>query len=165
MKLQKAGHGWSPPATYFDWVKRHPLTSIKSDADLDAAQAVLDELLRQDLDAGASTYLDALSDLVLLYERERHAIPPLPPTSCWPICSRSEACRRRSWCGGRGSRRPRSATWRPAGGGSRSTTCTASRRRSGYRRQCFCKRSNHDSRHGQSRPPPGGSMAVERFNQ
>jgi HTH-type transcriptional regulator / antitoxin HigA len=79
MTRTKAGTRGSPPDTYFEWVKRHPLASIKSDADLDAAQAVLDELLRQDLDDGASTYLDALSDLVLLYEREHHAIPPLPP--------------------------------------------------------------------------------------
>jgi len=67
------------PGTYFEWVRRHPLKSIQTDADLDAAQAVLDELLRQDLDEGGLAYLDALSDLVGVYEREHHAVPPLPP--------------------------------------------------------------------------------------
>lgn len=67
------------PDTYFEWVRRHPLKSIRSDAELDAAQAVLDELLRPDLDAGGLAYLDALSDLVGVYERDHHAIPPLPP--------------------------------------------------------------------------------------
>ena len=67
------------PDTYFEWVRRHPLRSIQTDTDLDAAQAVLDELLRTDLDAGGLAYLDALSDLVLLYERERHPVPPLAP--------------------------------------------------------------------------------------
>ena len=40
------------PDTYFELVRRHPLKSIQADADLDAAQAVIDDLLRQDLDAG-----------------------------------------------------------------------------------------------------------------
>jgi HTH-type transcriptional regulator/antitoxin HigA len=53
--------------------------SIQTDADLDAAQAVVDGLLRQDLDAGGQAYLDALSDLVILYERDRHPVPPLAP--------------------------------------------------------------------------------------
>ena len=67
------------PDTYFEWVRRHPLKSIQSDADLDASQAVMDELLRQHLDAGGLAYLDALSDLVRVYEREHHAVPPLAP--------------------------------------------------------------------------------------
>lgn len=67
------------PDTYFAWVRRHPLMSIQSDTDLDAAQAVLDELLQTRLDAGGLAYLNALSDLVGVYERDHHAIPPLPP--------------------------------------------------------------------------------------
>jgi HTH-type transcriptional regulator/antitoxin HigA len=67
------------PDSYFEWVRRHPLKSIQTDADLDAAQAVLDELLRTDLDAGGLAYLEALSDLIGVYEREHHAVPPLPP--------------------------------------------------------------------------------------
>ena len=67
----------SLPDTYFELVRRHPLKSIQTDSDLDAAQAVIDDLLRQDLDAGGQAYLDALSDLVILYERDRHPVPPL----------------------------------------------------------------------------------------
>jgi HTH-type transcriptional regulator / antitoxin HigA len=67
------------PDSYFELVKRHPLRSIRTEADLDAAQAVIDDLLRRELDAGELAYLDALSDLVLLYERDHHPIPPLPP--------------------------------------------------------------------------------------
>jgi len=54
-------------------------SKIRTETELDAAQAVIDELLRQELDHGASAYLDALSDLVILYERERHPIPQLAP--------------------------------------------------------------------------------------
>ena len=67
------------PDTYFELVRRHPLKSIQTDADLDAAQAVIDDLLRQKLDAGGQAYLDALSDLVILYERDRHPVPLLGP--------------------------------------------------------------------------------------
>jgi len=67
------------PDTYFTLVKRRPLTSIRSDQDLDAAQSVVDALLRENLDDGAQAYLDALSDLIIVYEQEHHAIGPLPP--------------------------------------------------------------------------------------
>lgn len=46
---------------------------------MDAAQAVVDALLREDLDDGGLAYLDALSDLVIVYEQQNHAVPPLPP--------------------------------------------------------------------------------------
>src|SRR6266508_3328514 len=65
--------------TYFALVKRHPLKSIRNEKELDAAHAVVDALLREDLNEGGQTYLDALSDLVIVYESEHHAVPPLPP--------------------------------------------------------------------------------------
>jgi len=68
-----------PADTYLGLVKRHPLRSIRTEAELDAAQAVIDELLRRDLDEGELAYLDALSDLVILYERDHHPVPPLAP--------------------------------------------------------------------------------------
>jgi HTH-type transcriptional regulator/antitoxin HigA len=67
------------PDSYLALVKRHPLTSIRNENDLDAAQAVLDDLLREELDDGKQAYLDALSDLVIVYEQEHHAVAPLPP--------------------------------------------------------------------------------------
>ncbi len=67
------------PDSYLKLVKRHPLTSIRSELERDAAQAVVDELLRHELDHGKEAYLDALSDLIIVYELEHHAVPPLPP--------------------------------------------------------------------------------------
>jgi HTH-type transcriptional regulator / antitoxin HigA len=67
------------PDSYLALVKQHPLTSIRSEDDLDAAQAVVDGLLREELDEGKKAYLDALSDLVIVYEQEHHAVAPLPP--------------------------------------------------------------------------------------
>lgn len=63
--------------SYLDLVMAFPLSSIRSDAHLAAAQKVMDRLLaKPDLDDGEETYLDALSDLVGVYEDEHHAIEP-----------------------------------------------------------------------------------------
>lgn len=62
---------------YLELVSEFPLTSIKSDEHLSAAQIVLDRLLaRGQLNGGDLAYLDALSDLVAAYEDEHHAIRP-----------------------------------------------------------------------------------------
>ena len=54
-----------------------PLASIRSEEHLAAAQEVMDRLLvRAGTDAGVDMYLDALSDLVMIYEDAHHAIPP-----------------------------------------------------------------------------------------
>jgi HTH-type transcriptional regulator/antitoxin HigA len=78
-RAKTAGRAAAIHDTYFALVKRHPLTSIRNERELDAAQAILDALLREDLDDGGLAYLDALSDLVIVYEQEHHAIAPLPP--------------------------------------------------------------------------------------
>ena len=67
------------PDSYLAMVKRHPLRSIRTEKDLDSAQAVVDDLLREKLDDGRQAYLDALSDLMIVYEQEHHAVAPLPP--------------------------------------------------------------------------------------
>jgi HTH-type transcriptional regulator / antitoxin HigA len=67
------------PDSYLTLVKRYPLASIRNESELDAAQAVIDALLREDMDDGGQAYLDALSDLVIVYEQEHHAVAPLPP--------------------------------------------------------------------------------------
>lgn len=67
------------PDTYLRLVRRHPLVSIRTEADLDAAQEVIDELIAEELDVGGQSYLDALSDLVILYEQSHHPVEPLPP--------------------------------------------------------------------------------------
>ena len=62
---------------YLELVQAFPLASIKSDEHLEAAQAVMDQLLAKgELDDGEEMYLDALSDLVGAYEDEHHAIAP-----------------------------------------------------------------------------------------
>jgi HTH-type transcriptional regulator/antitoxin HigA len=62
---------------YLKLVTAFPLTSIKSDEQLQEAQKVMDRLLaRGELDGGEEMYLDALSDLVAVYEDEHYAIEP-----------------------------------------------------------------------------------------
>ncbi|MCB9921818.1 MAG: helix-turn-helix domain-containing protein [Planctomycetaceae bacterium] len=63
--------------SYLELVVAFPLTSIRSDEHLDAAQKVIDSLLAHErLDEGEELYLDALSDLVASYEDKHHAIEP-----------------------------------------------------------------------------------------
>jgi HTH-type transcriptional regulator / antitoxin HigA len=63
------------PDTYFALVKRFPLTHIRDDDHLDAAQEMIDRLLEDDLDEGSREYLDALTDLVETYENQHVTIP------------------------------------------------------------------------------------------
>jgi HTH-type transcriptional regulator/antitoxin HigA len=63
--------------SYLDLVLNFPLSSIRSETHLGEAQNVMDRLLAKGkLDEGEETYLDALSDLVGVYEDEHHAIEP-----------------------------------------------------------------------------------------
>ena len=63
--------------SYLKLVRDFPLASIKSDEHLKEAGRGMDALLgRGELDEGELTYLDALSDLVAVYEDEHHAIKP-----------------------------------------------------------------------------------------
>jgi HTH-type transcriptional regulator/antitoxin HigA len=62
-------------STYLELVTEFPLVSIRSEAQLDAAQKVMDRLLTKGkLDAGEEMYLDALSDLVATYEDAHYVI-------------------------------------------------------------------------------------------
>jgi HTH-type transcriptional regulator/antitoxin HigA len=63
--------------SYLNLIVELPLASIKAQPQLDAAQRMIDRLLRQGtLDAGEELYLDALSDLVAAYEDARYPIAP-----------------------------------------------------------------------------------------
>ena len=63
--------------SYLDLIVELPLTSIKSEKQLDAAQSMMDRLLRQEaLDPGEELYLDAMSDLVAAYEDSHYPIAP-----------------------------------------------------------------------------------------
>ena len=63
------------PDTYFELVRQFPLTHIRDEEHLEAAQEQIDLLLEQDLDEGAQEYLDALTDLVESYEDAHDPIP------------------------------------------------------------------------------------------
>jgi HTH-type transcriptional regulator/antitoxin HigA len=63
------------PGSYFKLVRRFPLTHIRDDDHLRAAEDVIDQLLQQNLDEGGQEYLAALTDLVETYEDEHEAIP------------------------------------------------------------------------------------------
>jgi HTH-type transcriptional regulator/antitoxin HigA len=63
------------PNSYFELVKRFPLTHIRNRQHLGRALELVDELLQQHLDHGAQEYLDALSDLVASFEDEHAPIP------------------------------------------------------------------------------------------
>jgi HTH-type transcriptional regulator/antitoxin HigA len=62
------------PDTYFELVKQFPLIHIREDDDLDTAQEMMNRLLEEDLDEGGQEYLDALTDLVEIYENEHEPI-------------------------------------------------------------------------------------------
>lgn len=64
-----------PLDTYFRLVKDFPLTPIKGDDHLAAAQRVIDRLLQEELDSGSEDYLDVLTGLVEAYEEEHEPIP------------------------------------------------------------------------------------------
>ena len=64
--------------TYFELVRQFPLVSIRNDRQLRQAQVMLDSVLRMELDGGRQAYLDALSDLIELYEDEHVSIPDAP---------------------------------------------------------------------------------------
>lgn len=61
--------------TYLKLIKAFPLTHIRDEVHLAEAQAVIDRLLRQDLDDGGRQYLDVLTDLVEDYEDENVEFP------------------------------------------------------------------------------------------
>ncbi|HEV3146810.1 MAG TPA: hypothetical protein VGZ47_23185, partial [Gemmataceae bacterium] len=63
---------------YLDLVRQFPLRPLRTDADLDAAVAVVDGLLdRPKLTPPEQDYLDVLGDLVEAYEAEAVPIPPV----------------------------------------------------------------------------------------
>ena len=61
---------------YLQLIRKFPLRPIRSEAELDQAIAVIDELVvRSKRSAAEDDYLDVLGDLVRQYESEHHPIP------------------------------------------------------------------------------------------
>ena len=65
--------------SYWTLIQKRPLLSIRTEAELDAAQTLVDQLLTQELDAGGQAYLETLSDLILVDKQDHHPIKPMPP--------------------------------------------------------------------------------------
>ena len=64
---------------YLELVRRFPLRPLRTDTDLDAAVAVLDELTDcAELSPPEQDYLDVLTDLVEAYEDATVPMPPVP---------------------------------------------------------------------------------------
>lgn len=62
---------------YLQLVGEFPLTSIRTERHFQAAQKVMDRILASGkLSAGATAYVDALSDLIVGYEDVHHPLPP-----------------------------------------------------------------------------------------
>ncbi len=64
--------------SYLKLVMEFPLASIKNGAQLARAQAIVDALLKRQLDDGEDEYLDALSDLIWVYEDQQFPLPDAP---------------------------------------------------------------------------------------
>lgn len=63
---------------YLDLIRRFPLRPLRSEADLNAAVAIIDELIDRDgLTAPEQDYLDVLSDLVETYETDMIPMRPV----------------------------------------------------------------------------------------
>ena len=63
-------------AKYLARIRRFPLRPIRTDAELEAASAIIDEMtVRDDLSSAEADYLDVLGDLVEKYEDEHVEIP------------------------------------------------------------------------------------------
>lgn len=68
-----------PPGRYMELVKKFPLVPIRDDAHLEEAFGVLDALLREELDEGGEAYLEVLTVLVGLYEKQHIKIGDASP--------------------------------------------------------------------------------------
>ncbi len=64
-----------PSAAYWSLLEQFPLRPLTTTKDLDAAIAIIDELIdRPKLDVWEQAYLDVLGDLVVAAEEEQHPI-------------------------------------------------------------------------------------------
>lgn len=69
-----------PTESYWKLCRRFPLRPITSDAELDLATTIIDELVDRgfdNLDPGEADYLNVLSELSETYEEEQHPLDPV----------------------------------------------------------------------------------------
>lgn len=63
------------PDSYFDLVKQFPLIHIRDGDHLGVALETIERLLEMNLDDGEQEYVDALTDLIEIYEDQHEPIP------------------------------------------------------------------------------------------
>lgn len=81
-KARKAGAKTSLlPESYFKLVRQFPLTAIRDEAHLVAAQELMNELMDQSLDAGGEAYLATLAELTGVYEDKHYPVERDAPAS------------------------------------------------------------------------------------
>ena len=69
------GGGQVAPADYIALVRQFPVRPLKSEAEHEAALAMVESLVgRDDLTSGQEMYLDALGVFIEIYEVRRHAV-------------------------------------------------------------------------------------------
>jgi HTH-type transcriptional regulator / antitoxin HigA len=72
----KSAAAYRPDLAYMTLIARFPLRPIRTNAELDVASGVIDELTdRDDLSSAEADYLDVLGDLVEKYENEHVELP------------------------------------------------------------------------------------------
>ena len=62
------------PESFFDLVRTFPLVPLQSEAQVDAALEVINDLHRKPADEGIRTYIATLGELVRVYEQEHYPI-------------------------------------------------------------------------------------------
>ena len=76
LRRKKATASGGADPAYLALIRRFPLRPVRTDAELDMAAAIIDELTdRDDLSSTESDYLDVLGDLVEKYEDEHVEMP------------------------------------------------------------------------------------------
>ena len=81
-KPRKVGAKTSPlPESYFELVRRFPLTAIRDESHLVTAQELMNELMDQSLDAGGEAYLAALAELTGVHEDKHYPMERDAPAS------------------------------------------------------------------------------------
>ena len=76
--MSNTGKNGNRKNSYLELIRRIPLRPIRSEAELDKATALIDELIdRSDLDQAERDYLDVLSDLTRRYEAVAYPIEPV----------------------------------------------------------------------------------------
>lgn len=102
----KAAASGGVDMAYLALIQRFPLRPIHTEAELDAASAIIDELTnRNDLSSSEFDYLDVLGDLVEKYEDEHVEMPSVSDPEMLRSLMDEKGSVRPTWCEARASAR------------------------------------------------------------